>query len=212
LDLIVRNVLLGISVAAPIGPASLAIIQAGVAAGFGRAFTTAVGVVLADASYLLVVFFGMATLVDRSAVRIGLWFGGSAILIYMGLRSLTGMTSGVTLTEDQRSLGTNPLLVGFAVNITNPLAVVWWLGIFGSLLAEGTVSSSTWQSLALASSTLFGILLWHTAISLFSHGGRRWLDGRLLRLVTGAAGLALIGFGLRFAGLAIQAVARQLVG
>jgi L-lysine exporter family protein LysE/ArgO len=212
LDLIVRNVLLGISVAAPIGPASLAIIQAGVAAGFGRAFTTAVGVVLADASYLLVVFFGMATLVDRSAVRIGLWFGGAAILIYMGLRSLTGMTSGVTLTEDQHSLGTSPLLVGFAVNITNPLAVVWWLGIFGSLLAEGTVSSSTWQSLALASSTLFGILLWHTAISLFSHGGRRWLDGRLLRLVTGAAGLALIGFGLRFAGLAIQAVARQLVG
>lgn len=208
LDIIWRNVLLGISVAAPIGPASLAIIQAGVATGFGRAFVTAVGVILADTVYLLVVFFGLATVVDRPVVRIGLWLGGAAVLFYMGLRSLGDSISGINLTEDVRSRGRSPLLVGFAVNVTNPLAVVWWVGIFGSLLAEEIGPASTWQRLALAATILLGILLWHTTLGLISHGGRHMLDGRLLRLVTAAAGVALIAFGFRFAFLAIRAIAQ----
>lgn len=195
--------------AAPIGPASLAILQAGVRHGFRRAFATAIGVVLADATFLLVVFFGLGAVVEEPAVRVGLWSIGALVLVYMGARSLWDAIVGITLSESEQPYGRHPLLTGFAVNIANPLAIVWWLGIFGSLLAEGSESSRTWSGLPLAASVLLGILLWHTAIGLLSHGGRRWLNGRLLRVVTGAAGSALVAFGLRFAKLAIEAISRS---
>jgi L-lysine exporter family protein LysE/ArgO len=211
-ETVLRNVLLGISVAAPIGPASLAIIQAGMDAGFGRAFATAIGAILADLTFLLVVTFGLASIVQRPQVQIGLWVGGAAVMIYLGLRSLQRGFSGLDMAGDERSIDRSPLLVGYAVNIANPVAIVWWVGIFGSLLAENADHTSVWASLLVASSILLGIFLWHTGLSLASHGGRRWLDGRVLRLVSGAAGLALIGFGIRFAGLAIKAIATASAG
>ena len=58
MDLVLRNILLGISLAAPIGPSGVAVIQNGLR----RAFLTGLGVTLADATYLLVVFFGISSL------------------------------------------------------------------------------------------------------------------------------------------------------
>ena len=62
MDLVLRNILLGISLAAPIGPSGVAVIQNGLRRGFRRAFLTGLGVTLADATYLLVVFFGISSL------------------------------------------------------------------------------------------------------------------------------------------------------
>ena len=51
---IVRNILLGLSLAAPLGPSSVAVIQNGLKWGFRRAFLTGTGVTLADTTYLVV--------------------------------------------------------------------------------------------------------------------------------------------------------------
>jgi threonine/homoserine/homoserine lactone efflux protein len=57
---IVRNIFLGLSLAAPLGPSSVAVIQNGLKWGFQRALMTGIGVTLADTTYLLVVFFGLS--------------------------------------------------------------------------------------------------------------------------------------------------------
>ena len=57
---ILQNIVLGISLAAPIGPANIAVIRRGLKYGFLPAFLVGLGVVFADMTYLLLIYFGLA--------------------------------------------------------------------------------------------------------------------------------------------------------
>lgn len=199
MPLILRNILLGISLAAPIGPSGVAIIQNGLRAGFSRAFLTGVGVTLADATYLLLVFFGLSRFLDIPVVEISVWLLGAIALLYFGLRTLREAGSRLELDERAVATARSPLLTGYIVNVSNPIAAVWWLGVFGSLLAEAAYGSSRLYALGLSATILVGILAFHTSISLLSHFGRRILSERLLRAVSLTAGCALLLFAGRFA-------------
>ena len=65
MDLVLRNILLGTSRAAPIGPSVVAVIQNGLRRGFRRAFLTGLGVTLAAGLVLL----GLAARFAHSAYR-----------------------------------------------------------------------------------------------------------------------------------------------
>lgn len=196
---ILRNVVLGITLAAPLGPSGVAIIQNGLRAGFSRAFLTAIGVTLADAAYLLLVFFGLSPFIEIEPVRIGVWSLGTFALGYLGIRSLRESGAGLDLDRSLPVTARSPLLVGFTVNASNPLAIVWWLGVFGSLLSEGDGSGSRTTALLLSSTILVGILAWHSMMSAVTHLGRRFLSDRLARAVSLIAGLVLLAFAGRFA-------------
>lgn len=207
LSAIVRNIILGISLAAPLGPSGVAIIQNGLRAGFWRAFLTAIGVTLADAAYLLLVFFGLSPFLEIEAVRIGLWLLGTVALAYLGIRSLREAREGIEIEGSLPATARNPLLVGFAVNVSNPLAIVWWLGVFGTLLTERASPGSRLAGLLVSSTILIGILAWHSSVSAVTHVGRRLINSRLARLVSTAAGVVLLLFAARFAYLALSTVA-----
>jgi L-lysine exporter family protein LysE/ArgO len=209
MELVLRNILLGIALAAPIGPAGVAIIQNGLRAGFLRAFLTGGGVTLADATYLLVVFFGLSSFMDIPAVKISIWFLGAAALLYFGLRTLREAGKRLDLDGTHTATARNPLLTGYIVNVSNPLAIVWWLGVFGSLISEAGYASSRLAALGLSAFILVGILLFHTSMSLLSGLGKRFLNVRLMRAISSAAGIALVGFGLRFGYMGIRALLQR---
>ncbi len=223
---IVRNIVIGILLAAPIGPAGLAVIQAGLRGGFRRAFPTGLGITAADATYLLVAFFGMAGLLQIDGVKIGMWLFGAVVLLYIGGLGLRDAMRPQTGGAVQEALNTktggdgvapeavasarrHPLVVGYLVNISNPLAIVFWLGIFGALIGGqemGTGIGPRLAALGRSSAILVGILAWHTTNSVITHFARRFLNLKLIRVINGIAGIALIGFGLRFGWLALKAI------
>lgn len=223
---ILRNFVIGVLLAAPIGPAGLAVIQAGLRGGFRRAFPTGLGITAADATYLLVAFFGMAGLLQIEGVKIGMWLLGAVVLVYLGvlglrdaLRLQTGGSVQAALNakaggnevdpEVNPPARRNPLVVGYLVNISNPLAIVFWLGIFGALIGGqemGTGIGPRLAALGRSSAILVGILAWHTTNSVITHFARRFLNLKLIRVINGFAGVALIGFGLRFGWLALKAI------
>ncbi len=195
---IFRNILLGISLAAPLGPAGVAVIQNGLRHGFTRAFFTGLGVTMADATFLLVVFFGLSNFLESSIVKITIWCFGAAVLLYFGYRSIRGAKGNYDLEGDTVATARNPFLVGYLVNASNPISVVWWSGVFGSLLSETIGSTSRLMALVHSSTILIGILLWHASMSFLTHRGRRFVNERVARWVSVIAGLALALFGLRF--------------
>lgn len=198
MDVVFRNIALGISLAAPIGPASIAVIQTGLTSGFLAAFLTGVGVTMADTTYLLVVFFGVSRFLDVAAVRVSLQLMGALVLAYLGFRTIRAARTARHVLGGGLLRTGNPVIVGYMVNISNPIAIVWWLAVFGSLLAEAGPASARFSALALSSPILVGILLWHSTASLLSHWGRRILTERYLRFMSMAAGIALLLFSLRF--------------
>lgn len=210
---ILRNILLGLSLAAPLGPSGVAVIRSGLQRGFIPALLTGIGVTCADLTYLLLVFFGLSWFMEIAWVKALVWALGALFLIYMGAQSVIASLrdtlpdgARLDLMFFQHSGPTrHPLLAGYLVNISNPIAIVWWVGIYGSLLGT-TVSRTRLEALLSSAAILIGILLWHTTTSLLSSLGRRYLSAGLLRVVGLVAGLALIGFGLRFAWLAVETV------
>jgi len=213
---ILRNILLGITLAIPIGPASLAVIQTGLRAGFWRAWLTGLGVTLADTTYLLVVYFGLSGFMGIPAVKVIVWILGALMLFYLGwqsLRTIRGDGHQLELSEDTpdnsppRFTGRNPLLVGYLVNISNPIAVVFWVGIYGSLIGAAVAGGGDkTDALVSGAAILVGILIWHTTTSFLSHWGRRVLNEKITLLLSAIAGVFLIVFGLRFAWFAFKAL------
>jgi L-lysine exporter family protein LysE/ArgO len=198
LNIILRNILLGLSLAAPIGPAGVAVMQNGLRHGFLRAFLTGAGVTLADATYLLLVFFGLSALFEVTLVKVSIWFLGAVALVYFGIRSLRDSMTTRQVNETVAATARNPLVVGYIVNISNPIAIVWWLGVFGSLLVESASMASRLNALGLSATILVGILLWHASMSFLTGWGNRFLNERTTRFISLLAGLALLAFGLRF--------------
>jgi threonine/homoserine/homoserine lactone efflux protein len=215
-----RNVLLGITLAIPLGPASLAVIQTGLRSGFLRAWLTGIGVTLADTTYLLVVYFGLSGLMGIAAVKVMVWILGALVLFYLGWQSLRGLWASARKSDfldagqdgeglPGRNTGRNPLLVGYLVNISNPIAVVFWAGIYGSLIGAAVAAGGDkTDALFSGAAILLGILSWHTTTSFLSHWGKRLLNEKIARYISALAGVALILFGLRFAWNAITAFLR----
>jgi threonine/homoserine/homoserine lactone efflux protein len=203
---LLRNVLLGITIAAPIGPASLAVIQNGLRRGFLRAFLTGLGITLADATILLVIFFGLSGFVHLPLFRVLIWMLGAIVLLYLGAQSIRESLGKIDLERTTVSTTGNPLWAGYMVNISNPLAIVWWAGIFGSLLGASAGNAAKLDALLSSAAILVGILCWHTTMSLLTHWGKRFLNERTARYILVIAGLALILFGIRFAYNAVHAV------
>lgn len=206
---ILRNVLLGISIAAPIGPSSLAVIQNGLRRGFLRAFLTGLGVTMADATILLVIYFGLSGFVHLPIFKVLIWTLGAIVLLYLGSQSIREALGKIDLETTTVSMTGNPLWAGFLVNISNPIAIIWWVGIFGSLLGSSVGSAAKVGALLSSSTILVGILCWHSTMSLLTHWGKRFLNERTARYILVIAGLALILFGIRFAYNAIRAVLVQ---
>jgi threonine/homoserine/homoserine lactone efflux protein len=191
-----RNYLLGIALAAPIGPASITVIKTGLRWGFMRAFPTGLGITTADLTYMLIVYFGLANFVAIPVVKIAIWSVGTIVLLYLGVQSLREGGRNVDLDDSSVNSSRNPFLVGYLVNISNPLAVVFWLGIFGSIVSE--VSATGIHPLLKGACILLGILTWHTMMSILTHWGKRFINLKTARIISIIAGVALLIFGLRF--------------
>ncbi|MDP4087587.1 MAG: LysE family transporter, partial [Bacillota bacterium] len=129
-------VLLGLSLAAPIGPINAAQIDRGIKNGFLHAWFIGVGAVIADGIYMLAVYIGISHFLETSFMKTFLWSFGCFVLIYTGVESMISAGKlNLNLMRKEESL-MKTLLSGFFMSISNPLTILFWLGIYGSILAK----------------------------------------------------------------------------
>ena len=195
---ILQNIILGISIAAPLGPATITIIKSGLQGGFWSAFKVSLGVVSADTTYVFVAYFGLARFITIPMVKTLILVFGTLVLAYLGYQTIKGALSGKQLSLAPQRNARNPFFEGYAVNIANPLAVVWWLGVIGSILATSSQASTSFVTLLHTLSIVVGILIWHTGLSFVSHYSKQLLNSTVLKYLSLLGGLALFGFALRF--------------
>ncbi|MFC0213404.1 LysE family transporter [Paenibacillus chartarius] len=198
MNVLISYFLLGLSLAAPIGPINAAQIDRGIRSGFLHAWLVGVGAMLADVIFMLLVYFGVVQFLNIPSMKTFLWLFGFFILTYIGIESL--ISAG--RVGEHRRAGDSSLLKsfgsGFLMSISNPLSILFWLGIFGSILAD-TIAKYDASEVALYSCTMLaGIMLWDIFMALVASAFRRILTRRLLAMISVVSGLSLIGFGLYF--------------
>lgn len=191
-------ILLGLSLAAPIGPINAAQIDRGIKFGFFHAWFVGLGAIFADAVYMMIVYIGVVQFLDTPFMKTFLWTFGCFVLIYTGIEGL--LSAGNIELKDNRKK--EPLwqafFSGFLMSLSNPLTILFWLGIYGSILAK-TASSFSGSQLILYSCAIFiGLLTWDICMATVSSGFRKFLHIGVLRFISILSGLSLVGFGLYF--------------
>lgn len=198
MNVFLSYILLGLSLAAPIGPINAAQIDRGIRNGFMNSWLIGVGAVIADGVYMLVVYIGVVQFLETAFMQTFLWFFGCFVLMYTGIE--TFMNAGKIHLEHSR--GKEPLIKsffsGFLMSISNPLTILFWLGIYGSVLAKTAATSNPSQLVLYSSAIFIGLLMWDIAMASVSSSFRKFLTPRLLVGISCMSGLSLLGFGIYF--------------
>lgn len=198
MSLFLSYVILGLTLAAPIGPVNAAQLDRGIKHGFLHSWLVGIGAMLADVVYMLVVYLGLVSFIDTPIVQTFLWIFGAFVLIYTGVESM--ISAGSIHIQNLRSC--EPLykafFSGFMMSLTNPLTILFWLGIYGSVLAQTAASASTNELLLYSSAIILGLLVWDVSMATISSGFRKILTSRLLILISVLSGISLVGFGVYF--------------
>jgi L-lysine exporter family protein LysE/ArgO len=191
-------ILLGLSLAAPIGPINAAQIDKGIRNGFMHSWLIGVGAVVADGVYMLVVYIGVVQFLETAFMQTFLWLFGCFVLMYTGIETL--MSAGkinLAQSRDNEPL-IKSFISGFLMSISNPLTILFWLGIYGSVLAK-TAATYDRSELILYSSAIFiGLLLWDITMAGVASSFRKFLTSRLLVVISLLSGVSLMGFGVYF--------------
>lgn len=207
MDIFIGYIFLGISLSAPIGPINAAQLDKGIRSGFWHAWLVGLGAICADILYMLLVYFGVIQLLESPYVKAFLWLFGFLVLVYTGIESIkdAGRNTYPGQTRDDASLSKS-LLSGFLMSLFNPLSILFWLGIYGSVLAKAAAEYPMRQLLFYSGGIVLGILLWDISMAGAASFFRRFLTARVLKSLSILSGLALIGFGLYFGKEAVRII------
>lgn len=193
-----NHFLLGLSLAAPIGPINAAQMDRGIRGGFLHAWLVGLGAMAADGVFMLLVYFGVIHFLNIPFMKTFLLLFGFFILTYIGIESLMNAGKvGNEMRSSKESLAKS-FSAGFIMSISNPLSILFWVGIYGSVLADMIAKYNAREVLLYSSAIMAGILLWDVLMALVASMFRKFLTSRLLAAISIISGLSLIGFGLYF--------------
>lgn len=197
MNTILRGILLGLSITAPVGPTNIEVIRRGTREGWRSARAFCLGVMVALVIYLLLVAFGLSFLTESELFNTLLTILGVIVLAYLSYNSLRDFFSDSEIELGAEESGKEHFLPGIVLTISNPAILLLWTGIMGTDLAAS--GSSLGQGLMLSLGILIGVAVFFTLLILLIHYGRKFLQHQYIKYVSLLAGIVLMVFCLRFA-------------
>lgn len=194
LDILMRGFLIGLAIAAPVGPIGILCIRKTMENGIPAGLVTGLGAAVADAVYGSIAAFGLTAL---STFLVGhtlefRLFGG-LFLIVIGLRTLRSVPAKETRTADPGGTVAG-FLTALALTLTNPMTILGFIAIFAGFGVADDLDPSDATILVLG--VFLGSAAWWSILS----GGVSRLRGRLgpwlPRAINRGSGVMLIGFGV----------------
>lgn len=190
-----RGLLLGLSIAAPVGPIGVLCIRRTLADGRLVGFVSGLGAATADASYGAIAAFGL-TAVSGLLLDARLWIHllGGVFLCYLGIRTFLSIPAERAARTEQRRDLPGAYASTLGLTLTNPATILSFAAIFAGLgVAQGSgYGSAAWLVLGVFCGSATWWLLLSSAVGLL----RARIGPRELRWVNRVSGAILLAFGL----------------
>jgi len=195
MEFLLKGLILGFSIAAPVGPIGVLCIRRTLAEGRAVGFASGLGAATADAIYGSIAAFGL-TLISTFLISQRLWLGliGGAFLCYLGIKTLMAKPA-----EPAAFIAGKGLLGAygstFFLTLSNPITILSFVAIFAGLgIASGT------GDFVSAGMLVLGVFIGSAAWWFLLNGGVSLLkskfDLRALRWVNRISGGIITTFGL----------------
>ncbi|MGB9023087.1 MAG: LysE family translocator [Candidatus Bathyarchaeia archaeon] len=192
---LVKGLVIGFSIAAPVGPIGMLCIRRTLGNGRVAGLLSGLGAATADAIYGCIAGFGVV-FVSTILLTQQVWLRlvGGLFLCYLGARTFLA-------SPEERISATNPLglagiyLSTFFLTLTNPMTIISFAAIFAALGA-GNTSASYISAVTLVVGVLVGSALWWLILSSIVSLFRSKLQPGWLKWVNRLSGLVILGFGV----------------
>ncbi|SMF36993.1 LysE family translocator [Pseudogulbenkiania subflava] len=188
-----KAVLMGLAIAAPVGPIGLLCIQRTLQHGRLAGFVSGLGAACADGLYGALGAFGLAVL---SAYLDGLqqWLSlpGAVFLGWLGWRTLQSGAAATSAAALPGGRLPRLFLSTFALTLANPMTIVAFSGVFAALAASRSALSAAdaWSMIA---GVFTGSALWWGLLALVTGRLGQRLGTPQRRLISLLAGVLLLG-------------------
>lgn len=202
LTLLVSGILVGIAVAAPIGPVNLICIRRALRYGWLNGFLAGLGAAAGDGIFAIIAAFGVTAALDfMQSNEVWLQSIGGVFLIGMGAKTWFSHPHLVEAEptgspEGPKDHDLEGLLAGvtssFFLTITNPATMLGFVAIFGSIAGFTLGGTDYVRATELVIAVILGSALWWAALTSFVAYFRKYMNDKTLEKINRGSA-ALIG-------------------
>ncbi len=194
-DYLMKGLLVGFSIAAPVGPIGVLVIRRTLTEGRISGFVTGLGAAVADGTYGFIAGYGLTSISDF-LISQQFWmklFGG-LFLLYLGIKTLISKAA-----TKEAQIDSNGLLKNFTstllLTITNPITILSFFAIFAGL-GLGQEKTNYISSTALVLGVFIGSAFWWLILSTVLNFFRNKITTSGLTWINRFSGLLIISFAL----------------
>lgn len=209
MSLFFTYVLVGLAIAMPVGAITIEMTKQGLKNGFMHGWAVGLGGMTVDFLLIIALYMGLASILAISYIQIPMWFIGACFLMFLGYDSIKNAEQDITMAGEKptRSFLTsyrNGLLVAIS-----PGNLMFWISVFGAVLSDSYNTTQPADFLIIGAGILVGILAHDIGLLTILAGTRRVMNPIMLKWVSIAAGVLLLGFAGYFLyefGMAIKGI------
>jgi threonine/homoserine/homoserine lactone efflux protein len=190
---LLRGLVIGFSIAAPVGPIGVLCIRRTLADGRTTGLAVGLGAATADAVYGAVAGFGL-TVVSTLLVRQqdAMRLVGGLFLCFLGVRTFLARPADRAARAGGAGL-LGAFTATFGLTLANPATILSFVAVFAGL---GIAGAGSWrEATVLVAGVFLGSALWWLTLSGIVSGLRSRLDLSALRWVNRVSGAVLMAFG-----------------
>ncbi len=188
-----KGLVLGFSIAAPVGPIGVLCIRRSISGGRALGFVSGLGAATADALYGSMAAFGL-TAISGLLISHQVWLRlvGGGFLLYLGIRAFGARPPESPDRPEEVNLF-GAYATAFLLTLTNPMTIVSFAAIFAGL---GLTTENYLEASLLVAGVFAGSALWWLILSGLSAAFRSSLQPRTMGWINRVSGLVIIGFGV----------------
>jgi threonine/homoserine/homoserine lactone efflux protein len=193
LAILLRGFVIGISIAAPVGPIGVLCIRRTLSDGRLSGLLSGLGAATADVVYGAIAAFGLSVIMD-ALIGQAVWLKliGGLFLLYLGIKTLFSKPA----EEAARAKGSGLLsayLSTFFLTITNPMTILSFIAIFAGLSTPQNQSASP---MLLVAGVFAGSAAWWLALSFGVSLMRERVTPNWMLWINRLSGMVIILFGI----------------
>jgi len=201
---VISGIFIGLIVAVPIGPVNLLCIRRTLAWGPLNGFLAGVGAALGDATFAIVIGFGLTAVrewIEHHATVIQL--GGGCLLLIFGIytyvadplhgRSLEGNNDA---RDPPRPSLLRTMASTYALTMSNPATLFGFAALFAGVGGiAATAGDGRFDAAFMVAGVLAGSILWWFTLTTVVGFFHARIDVRVMKIINHASGLAVCLFG-----------------
>ena len=196
LEFLYKGLLLGFSVAAPVGPIGVLCINRTINKNFAAGFVSGLGAATADLFYGLIAGLGL-TVISTFLIDQKLWIQiiGLLFLIYIGIKTIIKKDNDIEFKQANDKGLLKDYFSTLILTITNPITILFFIAVFAGLGLSNSMNGF-YSIIQLVLGVFVGSCVWWLFLSGLTDRLKTRISKKILKKIDLLSGILILLFGL----------------